>query len=79
MRAAPLDRARAVAAGIAEVARAQVADGALRLAADPVHAPWIVRVLVEAGVDVSEVRPVERSLEDIFLALTGSEGDAHAA
>lgn len=31
--------------------------------------------LVRAGVMVSELRPVERSLEEVFLRLTGSEGE----
>jgi hypothetical protein len=29
--------------------------------------------LVAAGLRVSELRPVERSLEDVFLELTGGE------
>jgi hypothetical protein len=29
--------------------------------------------LVSAGLRVSELRPIERSLEDVFLELTGGE------
>jgi hypothetical protein len=31
----------------------------------------IVRLLVTGGVDISEVRKIESSLEDIFLQITG--------
>lgn len=45
-------------------------DGLLRLTVDPQDAGAINRRLVTAGLDVSELRPAERSLEEIFLALT---------
>jgi ABC-2 type transport system ATP-binding protein len=54
--------------------RVQVLDGTLRLQSDPADAPRITRELVLAGVAVSEVRPVERTLEDVFLELTEEEG-----
>jgi hypothetical protein len=34
---------------------------------------------VLAGVDVSEVRTVERTLEDVFLELTSGKEDGHEA
>jgi ABC-2 type transport system ATP-binding protein len=54
-----------------------VVDGTLRLASDPADVPRLNRELVFAGVAVSEVRPVERTLEDVFLELTGEEGGDH--
>jgi ABC-2 type transport system ATP-binding protein len=52
----------------------QVLDGTLRLESDPADTPRINRELVLAGVAVSEIRPMERTLEDVFLELTAEEG-----
>jgi ABC-2 type transport system ATP-binding protein len=46
-------------------------DGKFRLDVPPNRAAEINRQLVTSGVDVSELRSSERSLEDIFLQLTG--------
>ena len=74
VRAEPLEEAARVAEGLPEVEEAQVADGMLRLTADPARAAEINAGLVNAGVRVSELRPVERSLEEMFLEeLTGGE------
>ena len=70
VRAEPLDAARRVAEQLPQVASVDVEDGVLRLAADPAHAGNITRQLTEAGVAVSELRPMERSLEEVFLELT---------
>ncbi|CAA9566150.1 MAG: Efflux ABC transporter, ATP-binding protein [uncultured Thermomicrobiales bacterium] len=76
VRATPLDAARSVASRLVGADGVEVADGALRLRADPARAAEINRALVGAGLDVSELRPSEHSLEEIFLALTdGGEGD----
>ena len=56
--------------GIDEVARS---DGGLRIAADPAVAPVIARALVEAGIDLGELRPERASLEKVFLELTEEE------
>ena len=45
-------------------------DGHFTLTVDPAKAAMINRRLVESGVDVSELRESERSLEDVFLQLT---------
>jgi ABC-2 type transport system ATP-binding protein len=45
---------------------------ALRLHAGPDVVPRLIRELVAAGVDVLEVTTVERSLEVVFLAMTGT-------
>jgi ABC-type multidrug transport system ATPase subunit len=74
VRAEPLAVARERAERLLGPERVQVADGSLRLDSDPTDVPRINRELVLAGVAVSEVRPVERTLEDVFLDLT-NEGE----
>ena len=55
------------------VEQVQVFDGALVLATAAAQAGEITRELVTSGVVVSELRPVERSLEETFLELTGQQ------
>jgi ABC-type multidrug transport system ATPase subunit len=52
--------------------------GKFRIDIDPSRAAELNRTLVREGIDVSELRPSERSLEEIFFALTG-DGAAEAA
>ena len=74
VRVTPLERALLVAEQLEGVEDARVADGALTLATSgELEASVVVRRLVDAGLDVSEVRPVERSLEEVFLDLTRGE------
>ncbi len=73
VRADPMNRARQLVEEMPEVAQVQVSDGALVLATDAAQAGEIARELVTSGVLVSELRPVERSLEETFLELTGQE------
>jgi ABC-2 type transport system ATP-binding protein len=73
VRAEPLERALEVATGLEGVERAKLEDGMLMLDADPRRAAAVNAGLVSAGLKVSELRPVERSLEDAFLELTGGE------
>jgi ABC-2 type transport system ATP-binding protein len=73
IRAAPMDRARAVLEQLG-AGPLQVKDGLFTLDVDPAQAAVINRRLVEAGVDVSELRESERSLEDVFLQLTEDAG-----
>lgn len=70
VRADPMDKARRLAEAMYGIEQVQVSDGALLLAADPNRSAEITRELVTSGVDVSELRPVERSLEETFLELT---------
>ena len=73
LRAEPLEQAERVVQalrGIDEVARS---DGGLRVAADSDAAPAIARALVEAGIDLGELRPERASLEQVFLELTEEE------
>ncbi|SMC01631.1 ABC transporter ATP-binding protein [Rubrobacter radiotolerans] len=73
VRAAPLEDAAKIAERLAGVEGVEVSDGLLRLATDPGRAAEINRKLVSAGLDVSELRPAEQSLEEVFLELTGEE------
>jgi ABC-type multidrug transport system ATPase subunit len=78
VRAEPLSTARESAERILGMGRVQEKDGTLRLDSDPADAARINRELVLAGVAVSELRPIERTLEDVFLQLTGEENPEHA-
>jgi ABC-2 type transport system ATP-binding protein len=48
----------------------RVVDGSLFLTVDPAQAASINRRLVSNGIDVSELRVEEQSLENVFLQLT---------
>ncbi len=48
-------------------------DGAIHLKTKPEHSVLINRRLTDAGVGVSELRPIERSLEEVFFQLTGEK------
>ena len=74
VRADPLDVARERVEQLLGPERVAVSDGSLRLDTDPSDAPRITRALVLVGVGVHEVRPMERTLEEVFLELTGTEG-----
>ncbi|MGH3147332.1 MAG: ATP-binding cassette domain-containing protein, partial [Rubrobacter sp.] len=73
IQADPLREAQRVAARLDGVEDAKVIDGMLRLVVDPSRAAEVNRALVFAGVDVSELRAAEQSLEEVFLELTGGE------
>jgi ABC-2 type transport system ATP-binding protein len=68
--AAPIERARAVAMSVAGDDAVQVEGPALRVSGPAARAPELARALVGAGVDIAELTPVERSLEDVFFDLT---------
>ena len=80
LRAEPLDRALSVAMRIGGDDAVEIVHGgphdtwteALRVQAGPDVVPSLVRELVAAQVDVLEVSSVERSLEEVFLAMTGA-------
>jgi ABC-2 type transport system ATP-binding protein len=48
-------------------------DGSFSLEVDLKRAADLNRRLVQAGVEVSELHASERSLEDVFMELTGTE------
>ena len=70
--AAPQDRAREAAAALLGPERVSVAGEWLQLAVAPARAGEINRRLVEAGIDVSELRAMRPSLEQVFLRVTGA-------
>lgn len=80
LRAQPLEQAAYAAPRLAGVEKVRMSEGMLELKADPARAAEINRKLVSGGFDVSELRPVEQSLEETFLRLTsdgvrGAESD----
>jgi ABC-2 type transport system ATP-binding protein len=73
VRADPLAEAARLIATLANVDDVTRVDGLLEVAVDTSEAPTINRVLVEAGIAVSELYTQKASLEDVFLELTASE------
>lgn len=72
VRAAPAERAKEVISQLLGEGHVHAAtDGLLSVSIDLSRAAEVNRVLVDGGVDVSELRPQERSLEQVFLELTG--------
>jgi ABC-2 type transport system ATP-binding protein len=75
VRGAPEATAKAIliaAAGVENVTA--LADGGFSLVVDLQRTADINRQLVQAGVAVTELHADERSLEDVFMELTGTEG-----
>ena len=70
VRADPIDRARALLESLLKPENVQVKDGIFSLSVEPSQAASINRRLVADGIDVSELRVAEQSLEDVFLQLT---------
>src|SRR3989441_3284645 len=70
IRATPLDQARRLVESLVKPEQVRVEGDALLLSLDPSQAASINRRLVSDGVDVSELRVSEQSLEDVFLQLT---------
>lgn len=71
LRAEPLDRARRTLEKMVGTEAVHLLDGALLVTTEAARAAEINLCLVAEGLDVREIRPLERSLEDIFLRLTG--------
>ena len=75
VRGAPRERAREVLEGAAGPGTVTAGDdGALHVKVEAARAADLNARLVGAGVAVSELRMTKRSLEDVFLELTGTEG-----
>jgi len=72
-----LDHARNHLEQLLGAERVEVLDGTLRLDVDPATAGHINRDLVGAGVEVTELRPVGRTLEEVFLEMTDQKGESH--
>ena len=73
--ARPLVRARERVEQLLGAERVEVLDGTLRLDADPATAGRINRELVSANVEVTELHPIERTLEEVFLEMTDQKGE----
>ena len=73
VRAQPIEQAQDVLSKMfgPEVISRQ--DGALHLRTRPAYSFEINRQLMNAGIGVSELRPIERSLEEVFFQLTGEK------
>ena len=74
VRAQPAERARLVLEEAIGADRVTMRDGTFSLKLDMSQTASIARHLVTNGIDVLELRPAERSLEDVFMELTGTEG-----
>jgi ABC-type multidrug transport system ATPase subunit len=72
VRAEPLTEAARLIRAVPDVEEVTSVDGLLDVTVDTSRAPGINRLLVEAGVAVSELYPQRASLEDVFLELTKS-------
>jgi hypothetical protein len=73
VRADPIDQASRLVEELCGAGQAQVADGALLVAADTLRAGEINYKLVSSGITVSELRPVERLREEAFSELSSRE------
>ncbi len=74
VKANPLDRARKHAEKLLGPERVAESDGMLRLDADADAVAGINRELVNASIEVSEIRLAERTLEEVFLEMTNEKG-----
>jgi ABC-type multidrug transport system ATPase subunit len=70
VRATPVDRALAIAMRMAGDDGVRVTDNGLVLDLPASAAPDLTRQLVAADVDVHEVAPLERTLEEVFFEMT---------
>ncbi|MET7280289.1 ABC transporter ATP-binding protein [Kribbella sp. NPDC005582] len=73
VRAEPQQQAQAVLSSLLGSGAVHRYDETLRVQVDPTRAAEINRVLVEAGIAVSELHSAERALEDLFFELTANE------
>ena len=75
VRAEPLADAARLIGALPDVEELRRVDGLLEVAVETSQAPTINRVLVEAGIAVSELYAQQTSLEDVFLELTAGEDE----
>jgi ABC-2 type transport system ATP-binding protein len=76
VRVAPIEEATRLLTARADVDQVTRIDGLLDVVVDPARAADITRVLVDAGLAVSEIYTQKASLEDVFLELTTDQGTA---
>jgi ABC-2 type transport system ATP-binding protein len=75
VRAEPLAEAARLVGALPDVDEVMSVDGLLEVVVDTAQAPAINRVLVDAGIAVSELYAQKASLEDVFLELTARGED----
>src|SRR2546421_3294611 len=73
VRAQPIEQAQDILTKMFGAEAISRQDGALHLKTKPSNSVDINRQLVGAGIGVSELRPFERSLEEVFFQLTGEK------
>jgi ABC-2 type transport system ATP-binding protein len=73
VRAEPHSEAARLVGALPDVDQVTSVDGLLEVSVDTAQAPAINRLLVEAGIAVSELYAQKASLEDVFLELTARE------
>jgi ABC-2 type transport system ATP-binding protein len=73
IRATPADVVRTTLDQLAYVQSIRTVDDELHLRVDERQTGEVIRALVLAGVDVREVRRVDRQLEDVFFEVTAKE------
>jgi ABC-2 type transport system ATP-binding protein len=78
VRAEPVaDAERVIAAVLGPVDVSRTGDGGLQVATGPARNPEVVRALVQAGIDLHEIRSAERSLEEVFFEMTAEPAATH--
>jgi ABC-2 type transport system ATP-binding protein len=73
VRAQPVEQAQHILAKMFGPEAISRQDGAIHVRIKPERSDEINRQLVGAGIGVSELRPFERSLEEVFFQLTGEK------
>ena len=73
VRAQPIDRAHELLTKMFGQEAISRQDGAIHLKTKPENSLEINRRLTDVGIGVSELRPFERSLEEVFFQLTGEK------
>jgi ABC-2 type transport system ATP-binding protein len=73
VKAEPVDRAYEMLKNMFGDSLVSRQNGSIRLETDPARSLDVNSRLMAAGIAVSELRPVERSLEEAFFQLTGEK------
>jgi ABC-2 type transport system ATP-binding protein len=71
------DAERVIAAVLGPVDVRRTGDGGLQVATGPARNPELVRAMVQAGIELHEIRSAERSLEEVFFEMTADPAAAH--
>ncbi|HVD16017.1 MAG TPA: ABC transporter ATP-binding protein [Actinomycetota bacterium] len=78
VRAEPVaDAERVISSVLGPVEVHRTGDDGLQVAAGPARNPELVRAMVQAGIEVHEIRSAERSLEEVFFEMTAEPAATH--